>query len=331
MYPNTRNVVIAGVSHFEDPRIVDLVDALIRSGRNVVASALNLDSEGKPYGLLPQLMTLADRLHLKKAVCLDGGCGADAIRSKSVESGFEPVCVHHYHFPGSPPIRQVDSGFLSLWLGPMFSSKSTDVYEEIKRMDRAGVRHVEFKWLKDDVGEEELKQKPFDQGFIELKGGTKIPAILVRDAKDIRQYLRDHGDIKRVIIDELQFIGGVYDLVYDLMPRGYGFLGTGLPRTFRRDGFGEVPQLMCLADEVHMQHAYCVVCKHPCTDNQRMKWEREILVPVHKDDPTVAPGAGASENEGAGKDYHYEPRCLVHWTLPGENALAYDFPYLYRV
>lgn len=317
---NTSNVVIAGLSHYKAPDIVQLVDALIRSGRAVMSSALNLDFEGKPWEHLPELMAIADSVELKKGICYS--CGDESTRSIKIDSNFYPVCTHHYHYINEPKIENGSKGHLELFLGNMYASKSKRWKEKIDETELTGLKYFTFKWLNDDRGRnDEEKKKPFDTDSIKIRNGGEVPAILVRDAEDIKNYIRSstkNRQVKRIFIDEMQFIQGMYDLAFELLAQRYRIYGTGLIRPFKRTEFGDVPKLMCLADTINMQYAYCKKCYRPSGENQRLiiNANGNHLV-ADFNDPIVAV---------QGKNYDYQASCLSHIELPNEPPLKYSFP-----
>ncbi len=316
--PQTGTVVIVGASHYRDASLVSLVDALARSNRHVVVSGLNLDAEGKPFGLMPEFMGLADDVVLSKAICdLYPACGStDANRSVRERDGYAARCTSHY----SSPDAEGDGGKLELFLGPMFSAKTTLWSRSLRKVQRVSIPHIVFKW-RGDARYGETEGEVFSSGNVTLHNDTKIPAVLVGDAGDIKTYLGDHPDIKSVFFDEGQFLAGIYGVIFDLLPRGYDFYGTALPRGFNRRGFAEVPSLMCLADKVSMENGVCVIpsCGRPGTDNQRMKHVDSRVTPAYATDPLVL--VGGKDEKGA--EYYYEPRCLDHWELRGEKPLEY--------
>ena len=71
---------------------------------------------------------------------------------------------------------------------------------------------------------------------------------------------------------------------------------------------------MCLANQVHMNHAFCVKCGDPATENQRMKEISGTVYEADHDDPLVMPG-GAKQR---GDKFFYQARCLKDWILRGE-------------
>ncbi|MEK6846241.1 MAG: hypothetical protein AABY26_05750, partial [Nanoarchaeota archaeon] len=177
--PSTRTVIISGASLFP-PELAELTDALVRSNRDVVVSGLNLDSEGYPHGIMPEFMALADEVLLAKAICSQPRCTSEEANRSTLENGvYLPLCTHHFHYYNSPPISHQETGTLELFLGPMFSGKSTAWHREQIKMQRKGLPYVVFKWNRDNrYGEGDGKE--FENGQVTLHSQEKIPAILVK-------------------------------------------------------------------------------------------------------------------------------------------------------
>ncbi|MBI4980551.1 hypothetical protein HZC30_03285 [Candidatus Woesearchaeota archaeon] len=300
--PNTRTAIISGASHFPS-ELVELIDALVRSNRDVIASVLNLDSECYPHGIAPELMALADEVLLAKAICSQSCCAEEANRSTLEKGTYLPQCTHHFHYYNAPPISHQAMGTLELFLGPMFSGKSTAWHREQIKMQRKGLPYVVFKW-NEDARYGEKAGGEFEPGQVTLHSGEKIPAILVKDAVGMETYLRQHQEIREAFGDEIQFFPGIYSMFARLLGEGYHFHATGLPRGYNRQGFNDVPKLMCLADKLKIHYAICVKCGDPATENQRINQADKSLVKVG--------GAG-----------DYEARCLKDWFLEGEPELKY--------
>lgn len=65
---------------FFDERLVFAIDLLIDRGIRVIVAALDTDYNGKPFGIVPDLMAIADKVVKVSAICMR--CGKDAIRSQ---------------------------------------------------------------------------------------------------------------------------------------------------------------------------------------------------------------------------------------------------------
>jgi thymidine kinase len=72
-------------AEFFAQQIVEVVEALRRSGRHVVATGLNLDFAGRPFGPMPELMARADAVTMLTAICVI--CGETATRTQRLVNG----------------------------------------------------------------------------------------------------------------------------------------------------------------------------------------------------------------------------------------------------
>jgi thymidine kinase len=72
-------------AEFFDDRIVETVQTLRSSGRHVIASGLNLDFAGRPFGPMPTLLALADEITMLSAICVV--CGETATRTQRLVGG----------------------------------------------------------------------------------------------------------------------------------------------------------------------------------------------------------------------------------------------------
>lgn len=80
----TDSIQVVGIdeSQFFDSGIVAVVEILIARGIDVFVAGLDLDSYGKPFGSMPYLLSLADKVTKVSAVCMK--CGTDATRSQRI-------------------------------------------------------------------------------------------------------------------------------------------------------------------------------------------------------------------------------------------------------
>src|SRR5690606_19055373 len=70
---------------FFDEGIVDLVNQLAEKGIRVIVAGLELDFRGEPFGSLPRLLALADKVGKLPAICMI--CGEPASRSERLVDG----------------------------------------------------------------------------------------------------------------------------------------------------------------------------------------------------------------------------------------------------
>jgi thymidine kinase len=86
--------VVIGIdeSQFFGDEIVEVVQTLLRQKKKMIASGLDLDYRGKPFGPVPHLLALADRVDKLLAVCRK--CGSDfACRTQRLVHSSEQILV----------------------------------------------------------------------------------------------------------------------------------------------------------------------------------------------------------------------------------------------
>ena len=82
-----RDADLVGIeeAQFFDEQLVDVALALRDSGRHVIASGLNLDFAGRPFGPMPMLLAQADQITTLSAICVV--CGDLATRTQRLVGG----------------------------------------------------------------------------------------------------------------------------------------------------------------------------------------------------------------------------------------------------
>ncbi len=82
-----RGTEVVGIDEvqFYGPDVVDALDELARNGIRVIVSGLDLDFRGEPFGPMPQLLTIAEKVDKMTAICL--ACGEPATRSQRLLDG----------------------------------------------------------------------------------------------------------------------------------------------------------------------------------------------------------------------------------------------------
>ena len=85
------DVVGIDEAQFFGPELVDVVEALAREGRRVIAAGLDQDYLGRPFEPVPQLMAVAEHVTKLHAVCVR--CGAPANHSQRIVANAGRVLV----------------------------------------------------------------------------------------------------------------------------------------------------------------------------------------------------------------------------------------------
>jgi thymidine kinase len=95
MAPETSVVGIDEVQFF-DHAIVGVVRKLVGTGHRVICAGLDLDFRGEPFGPVPTLLALAEKVDKLEAICVV--CGEAATRTQRIVDGVpaffdEPIIV----------------------------------------------------------------------------------------------------------------------------------------------------------------------------------------------------------------------------------------------
>ena len=93
--PETTVIGVDEVQFF-DAGIIEIVRALVTNGRRVICAGLDLDFRGEPFGPVPVLLALAERVDKLEAICVV--CGEPATRTQRIVNGVpasydEPIIV----------------------------------------------------------------------------------------------------------------------------------------------------------------------------------------------------------------------------------------------
>ena len=326
--PNNRNIIIAGISHYEDSNIVDLVDSLVRSNRNVVASALNMDSKGNPYNHLPDLISHIDRIEQTMGRCKINGCGSrNANWNVEIDSRYFPACLSDYNARMNPFDKYTKAGFIGVETGSMFSGKTEAARLHQYHWEKDGHKVVVYESMH-NVRYDEPPREVFEEGYTCTHDLTKKPCIKIESGKHIEEHLRKNPQYRHLVIEEGQFIKGLRDSVVRLASQGYSIVVSTLIQGFNKKKFGEGNDLIPSANYVNLNYATCEDCGHPATNSRRMKKTPHGVEVANANDPLELSGGQeieGQENPEQKVSFFYQATCHDHWDLKGEAPLKYQF------
>lgn len=78
-------VVAVDEVQFLDPGIVDVANVLADRGMRVILAGTDMDFRGQPFGPIPQLLAVAERIDKLTAICVV--CGSPATRNQRLVNG----------------------------------------------------------------------------------------------------------------------------------------------------------------------------------------------------------------------------------------------------
>lgn len=185
-----------------------------------------------------------------------------------------------------------DSGSLEVICGSMFCGKTEELIRRLRRAIIARQRVQVFKPAID---------RRYDEVKVKSHAGMVFDAIPVNRAAEILEHLEPTTTV--VGVDEAQFLDEeIVPVVQSLADRGVRVIVAGLDTDFRGEPFGQMPELMAVAERVDKLQAICMVCGEAATRTQRLVNGQ----PARYDDPVVIVGAAEM----------YEARCRKHHIVP---------------
>lgn len=200
--------------------------------------------------------------------------------------------------------------------GPMFSSKTLELIKIAQTLTIGGKKIQVFKPFIDDRGE--------GNKVIESKFGGEWPATPIKHPYELLRKIDEDVDV--VLVDEVQFFKQKDENGEFAIVKAFGYLleqdievvYAGLPRDFRREPFGPMPELMSRSQKVITLDAVCdhvkengETCTEPATETQRFVDGN----PANWNDPIVKVGA---------KEEGYAARCIHHHHVEDMPKVVFD-------
>ena len=148
-----------------------------------------------------------------------------------------------------PNFRSEKRGWIEVISGSMFSGKTEELIRRLKRVKIANLSIAIFKPVV-DTRYDVAKIISHDTNFIQ---STPVDA-----AKKILDLV---GDVDVVGIDEAQFFDkDITSVCEALALRGIRVIVAGLDMDYQGKPFGEMPNLLAVADYITKLHAICMKC-----------------------------------------------------------------------
>lgn len=171
-------------------------------------------------------------------------------------------------------------GWVEVICGSMFSGKTEELIRRLKR--------VEIAHLKAEIFKPSFDTR-FDEQKIVSHDENKIQSTPIDNSQTIL-LLAQNVDV--VGIDEAQFFDDQITVVCEkLALRGMRVIVAGLDMDYQGKPFGQMPNLLAIADYITKLHAICVVCGNIANVSYRkVKGGGQVLL---------------------GEKDIYEPRCRV--------------------
>ncbi len=148
-----------------------------------------------------------------------------------------------------PNITGERRGWIEVICGSMFSGKTEELIRRLKRVKIAGQTVEIFKPVAD---------RRYDEAKIVSHDSNAIHSTPVDNAEKI---LLLAGEVDVVGIDEAQFFdSNITTVCQQLANRGIRVIIAGLDMDYLGKPFGQMPNLLAIADYITKPHAICMDC-----------------------------------------------------------------------
>ena len=185
-----------------------------------------------------------------------------------------------------PILRGERRGWIEVICGSMFSGKTEELIRRLKRVEIANLKAEIFKPAVDTR---------YDEQKIVSHDENKLHSTPIDNSQTILLLAQD---VDVVGIDEAQFFDDQIPAVCEALAlKGMRVIVAGLDMDYQGKPFGQMPNLLAIADYITKLHAICVVCGNIANVSYRkVKTGGQVLL---------------------GEKDIYEPRCRVCAALGG--------------
>jgi len=161
------------------------------------------------------------------------------------------------------PTIMNNSGYLALYLGCMYAGKTSKLISIYEKNLAAGISTCVINYI-EDKRYHDNKMSTHDRKMISC-----LPVKKVYDVFETDTTLLDSTDA--FIINEGQFFSDLYDVVKLLVNVHHKKVYVcGLDGDYKMKKFGQMLDLIPIADHVEKLHAVCSLCKAPASFTKRL-------------------------------------------------------------
>jgi thymidine kinase len=183
-----------------------------------------------------------------------------------------------------------------LYLGPMFSGKTTKLLAELDRYKYKGKRVLLVKPLID---------QRYSKSEVCSHYGSKMDSLSINYVSDFKNLEMDIMRYDVLAVDEAFMFPGISDFLYNLYLNGMTIIISSLDLSSGLEPFDEVKNMMPYATEIYKCAAVCGA--EDCYLDATLTYK---IRDGNKKPSTVIEVGGAEM---------YEPRCVKHHPLTSKN------------
>lgn len=175
--------------------------------------------------------------------------------------------------------RNYPSGYLELFLGPMFSGKTTHLIQLYKMHKYIGKKVVVINYSGDTRYSNENMMSSHDQVMIPCIMANSLGEMW-NNNEDSNYMIIHNADV--ILINEGQFFSDLYDIVIQMVDNAHKIVYiSGLDGDFQRNRFGKILDLIPHCDKITKLQSICAICKngnHGIFSHRITKEQQQIVI-----------------------------------------------------
>jgi thymidine kinase len=137
---------------------------------------------------------------------------------------------------------------LNLIIGPMFSGKTTELLRIAKRLESINLKVLLLNY------HEDTRYSSTEMSTHDKNG---LPCTFIKDLENV-----DYENYDIICINEAQFFKNLVKFCKDVLNKQKTLYISGLDGDYKQEKFGEILDLVPLADKITKLHAFCTLCKN---------------------------------------------------------------------
>ena len=142
-----------------------------------------------------------------------------------------------------------ECGYLEIFIGPMFSGKTSKLIELYKQYSFCNIPLAVINHSCDNR---------YDDTMLSTHDKIMIPCL---QTETLTSVTNDMHNVDVILINEGQFFDDLYTTVVSLLSKGKKIYVGGLDGDFERKKFGQILDLIPMCDKVTKLTSLCSICK----------------------------------------------------------------------
>ena len=161
-----------------------------------------------------------------------------------------------------------ECGYLEIFIGPMFSGKTSKLIELYKQYSFCNIPLAVINHSCDNR---------YDDTMLSTHDKIMIPCL---QTSTLTLVTNEMDNVDVILINEGQFFDDLYDFVVDMLKFNKKIYISGLDGDFKRTKFGKILDLIPLCDKVTKMTSLCSLCKNgtPGLFSMRLTNEKEQML-----------------------------------------------------